>query len=62
MERVLGARAVRDRVGQPIDDLQLLDDRARPPVIDDERQSVFVVRPNVDEVDVQAVDLGDELR
>ena len=45
-----------------IDDLQLLDDRAGPAVIDDERQRVFVLRTNVDEVDVEPVDLGDELR
>ena len=31
-------------------------------MIDDERQRVFVVRANVDEVDVETVDLGHELR
>jgi len=31
-------------------------------VIDDERQRVFVLRANVDEVDVETVDLGVELR
>ena len=62
MEGVVGARAVCRRIGQPIDDLQLLDDRAGPSVIDDERQCVAVLRANVDEVDVEAVDLGDELR
>ena len=62
MECVRGARAVRRGIGQSIDDLQLLDDRARPTVIDDERQRVFVLRANVDEVDVESVDLGDELR
>jgi hypothetical protein len=62
MERVRSVAAVRRGVGQSIDDLELLDDRARPAVIDDERQRVLVLRPNVDEVDVQAVDLGDELR
>jgi hypothetical protein len=45
-------------IGQPIDDLQLLDDRARPSVIDDERQRVLVLGANVDEVDVEPVDLG----
>ena len=54
--------AVRRGIRQSIDDLQLLDDRARPAVIDDERQRVFVLRTDVDEVDVQPVDLGDELR
>src|SRR5262249_36489670 len=45
-----------------IDDLQLLDDRAGPAVVDDQRQRVFMLRANVNEVDVQPVDLGDELR
>ena len=39
-----------------------LDDRARPAVGDDQRQRVRVRRPDVDEVDVEAVDLGQELR
>ena len=49
-------------IGQRLDDLQLLDDRAGPPVIDDQRQGVFVIGLDVNEVDVQTVDLGDELR
>ena len=53
---------MRRGVRQPVDDLKLLDDRAGPAVIDDEWQSVVMLRTNVDEVDVQAVDLGDELR
>ena len=62
MERVRCAAAVRRGIGQSIDDLQLLDDRPGPTVIDDERQRVLVLRTDVDEVDVQPVDLGDELR
>ena len=62
MKRIRGARAVRRGIGERIDDLQLLDDRARPSVRDDERQRVFVVRANVDEMDVQAIDLGHEMR
>ena len=62
MERVLRAAAVRRGIGQRIDDLQLLDDRAGPAVGDDERQRVFMLRADVDEVDVEPVDLGDELR
>ena len=62
MERVRCAGAMRRGIGQSIDDLQLLDDRARPAVIDDERQRVLVLRPNVKEMDVEPVDLGDELR
>ena len=50
------------RIGQRIDDLQLLDDRAGPSVRDEERQRILVLRANVNEMDVQAVDLGDEVR
>jgi len=42
--------------------LQLLDDRAGPAVRDDDRQRILVLRAGMDEVDVQAVDLGDEIR
>ena len=37
-------------------------ERARPSVTDDERQRVLVLGANVDKVDVEPVDLGDELR
>jgi hypothetical protein len=53
---------MRRRIGQRIDDLQLLDHRAGPSVQDDERQRILVLGANVDEVDVQPVDLGDEVR
>jgi hypothetical protein len=49
-------------IGQPVDDLQLFDERAGPSVIDHERQRVFMPRTNVDEVNVEPIDLGDELR
>ena len=62
MERVRRARAVRRGIGERLDDLQLLDDRARPPVRDDQRQRVLVLGANVDEMDVKPVDLGDEVR
>ena len=62
MERVRRASAVRRRIGQWLDDLELFDDRAGPAVRDDDRQRVLVLRANMDEVDVQAVDLGDEAR
>ena len=54
-------RAVRGGIGERLDDLQLLDDRARPPVRDDQRQRVLVLGADVDEVDVQPVDLGHEV-
>ena len=62
MERVRCARAVRRGIRERLDDLQLLDDRAGPPVRDDQRQRVLVLGADVDEVDVEPVDLGDELR
>ena len=62
MDRVRCARAMCGGIGQWIDDLQLLDDRARPAVRDDKRQRIFMLRANVNEVDVESIDLGDELR
>ena len=49
-------------VGEWLDDLELLDDRSGPAVGNDDRQRIFMLRTNVDEVDVQPVDLGDEVR
>ena len=43
--------------GQRIDDFQLLDDRAGPSVRDDQRQRVRVLRADVNEVNVDAIDL-----
>ena len=62
MERVRRARAMRGGVGKRLDDLQLLDDRARPPVRDDQRQRVLVLGADVNEMNVQPVDLGHEVR
>ena len=62
MERIRRAAAVGGRVGQWVDDLQLLDDRARPSMRHDERHGVLVLRADVDEVDIQPVDFGEELR
>ena len=49
-------------IGQPLDDLQLLDDRAGPTVRYDERQCIFMLRADVNEMDVEPVDLADEVR
>ena len=49
-------------IGQRIDDLHLLDDRAGPAVRDDHRQRIFMLRADVNEMNVEPVDLGDELR
>ena len=43
VEGVLRGRAVRRRVGERADDLELLDDRARPAVRDDHRQRALVL-------------------
>ena len=51
---------MRRGIGQRIDELQLLDDRAGPSMRDDERQRIFMLRTNVNEVNVQPIDLGDE--
>ena len=53
---------MRGRVGEWADGLEQLDDRARPAVRHDQRQRVLVRRLHVDEMDVQPVDLGLELR
>ena len=62
VECVLGGAAVRGRVGQRADGLEQLDDRAGPAVRHDQRQRVLMPRPDVDEVDLDPVDLGRELR
>jgi len=49
-------------LGQRPDDLRELDKRTRPAMRDDERQRVLVLGTNVNEVNVQPIDLGDELR
>ena len=61
MERIRCAPAMRGGIGQRIDDLQLLDDRAGPSVRDDERQRIVMLRTDVNEMNVQPIDLGDEL-
>ena len=49
VEGVRGITSMRGRVGEQVDDLHLLDERARPSVADDERQRVLVLGANVDE-------------
>jgi hypothetical protein len=53
---------VRGWIGQRVDDLELLDDRSRPTVRDDQRERILVARTNMDEVNVDAVDGRHELR
>jgi len=49
-------------IGERINNFELLDDRARPAMRDDERQRILVLRADVDEMNVESVDLRDELR
>ena len=60
IEGIRGVAAVGGRVGERADDVEQLDDRAGPAVGDDQRQGALVRRPDVEEVDVEAVDPGDE--
>ena len=62
VECVLGGAAVSGRVGQRADGVEQLDDRAGPAVGHDQRQRVLMPRLDVDEVDLDPVDLGRELR
>ena len=62
VECVLGGAAVRGRVGKRSDGLEQLDDRAGPAMGHDQRQRVLMPRPDVDEVDLDPIDLGGELR
>jgi len=62
MESVGCTGAMCRGIGEWLDDLQLLDDRAGPPVRDDERQGIVMLRANVNEMNVEPIDLGDELR
>jgi len=44
-----------------LNELELLEDGARPAVRDDDGQCVLMLGPHVDEMDVETVDLGDEI-
>jgi hypothetical protein len=61
VERVCCLPAVRSRVCERADDVEQLDDGAGPAVSHDQRQRVFVLGADVDEVDVHPVDFGREL-
>src|SRR5580693_8556706 len=50
MEGIRCARAMCGGIAERADDLQLLDDRSGPPVRDDERQCVLVIRAGVNEM------------
>ena len=62
VEGVLGAAAVRDRVDERLDHVEVVDERAGVGVGEQQRSRALVRRPHVHEVDRLAVDLGRELR
>ena len=62
VKRVGGVAAVRGRIGQRLDHLVELDDRTRPAMGDDQRHRFRVRRADVQEMNVEPVDLGGELR
>jgi hypothetical protein len=62
MKGVRCARAMCRWIGQGIDNLQLFNNRAWPSVRNNERQSIFMFRANVDEMNIQPIDISDELR
>jgi hypothetical protein len=49
-------------VGERVDHLEKVQNRARPAMGQDHRQGVRMARPYVDEMDIESVDLGQELR
>src|SRR5438046_3568542 len=62
IKSVFGMAAMRRRIGERADDRQLLGNRSGPSVRDNDRQSVRMLRTDVNEVDVEPVDRGHELR
>ena len=59
---IFSLSAVGSWIGERTDNLQLLDNRAGPSVRDDQWQRVCMLRTDVNEMNVQPVDRGDELR
>src|SRR6267143_3030269 len=49
-------------IGQRTDDLDLLDNRARPSVRDDQRKRLRILRTHMDEMNVEPIDRRHELR
>ena len=62
VKRVRRAAAMRRGIGQRPDDLHLLDDRSGPSMRHEERQRILMLRADMNEMDVQSVDIGDEVR
>src|SRR5581483_8208744 len=62
MERIRCLPAMRGGIRQGINDFELLDDRARPSMGDNEWQSILMSGADMNKVNVQPIDLGDEVR
>jgi hypothetical protein len=62
MESLRCACAICRGIAQWINNFELLDDRAGQSVCDDKLQCIFMFRTNVNEMNVQAIDFGLELR
>src|SRR5439155_24767625 len=62
MEGVRCAPAVRSGIGKRIDNFMWFEHRARPSMGDDERQRIFMFRADMNEMNIQSIDLGDEVR
>jgi hypothetical protein len=62
VEGVGGLAAVRGRIGEPVDEVDVLEDRAGPAVAEHHRQRARHGRPDMEEVHRLAVDAGAELR
>jgi len=62
MKGFFGLAAMGRRVCQRSNDLQKLDDRSGPSVRQDHRQSILVLRSDVNEVNPEAIDLRSKLR
>src|SRR5581483_12462175 len=62
VESVICTSAVGRRIREGIDNLHLLDDRAWPPVRNNQRQRMLVFGSDVNEMNVESIDLGDKLR
>ena len=62
VKRVGGVAAMRGRIGQRLDHLVKLDHRTRPAMRDDQRHRFRMRRTDVQEMNVEPVDFGGELR
>jgi len=62
MKGFIGLAAMGRRVCQRSNDLQELDDRARPSMRQNDRQGILVLRSDVNEVDPETVNLRAKLR